>query len=34
MNVYGDVITDEMTQASSKVASLALNGLHDGLQRL
>ena len=26
MNVYGDVVTDEMDQASSKVAVLALNG--------
>ena len=26
MNVYGDVVTDEMTQAASKVAGLALNG--------
>jgi integrase len=33
MNVYGDVVTDEMAQASSKVAGLALNGLHYGLQR-
>jgi len=34
MNVYGDVVTDEMAHASSKVASLALNGLQNGLQRL
>ena len=34
MNVYGDVVTDEMAQASSKVASLALNRLPDGLQNL
>jgi len=34
MNVYGDVVTDEMAEASSKVAGLALNGLHDGLQSL
>jgi integrase len=27
MNTYGDVVTDEMQQASSKVAGLALNGL-------
>lgn len=27
MNTYGDVVTDEMAQASSKVAGLALNGL-------
>ena len=26
MNVYGDVVTDEMAQAHSKVVSLALNG--------
>jgi len=26
MNVYGDVVTDEMAQANSKVAGLALNG--------
>jgi integrase len=26
MNVYGDVVTDEMQQANSKVAGLALNG--------
>lgn len=32
MNVYGDVVTDEMAEASSKVAGLALNGLQDGLQ--
>jgi integrase len=28
MNVYGDVVTDEMAQAASKVAGLALNGSH------
>jgi integrase len=27
MNVYGDVVTDEMAIASSKVTDLALNGL-------
>jgi len=27
MNVYGDVVTDEMTVASGKVAGLALNGM-------
>jgi len=27
MNVYGDVVTDEMAKANSKVAGLALNGL-------
>jgi integrase len=26
MNVYGDVVTDEMTTASGKVARLAANG--------
>jgi integrase len=26
MNVYGDVVTDEMAVAASKVAGLALNG--------
>ena len=26
MNVYGDVVTDEMAHAASKVAGLALNG--------
>lgn len=27
MNVYGDIVTDEMTVASGKVAGLALNGM-------
>jgi integrase len=27
MNVYGDVVTDEMAQASGKVTRLALNGM-------
>lgn len=27
MNVYGDVVTNEMTQAGTKIAQLALNGL-------
>ena len=27
MNVYGDVVTDDMTVASGKVAGLALNGM-------
>jgi integrase len=27
MNTYGDVVTDEMAQAHSKVVGLALNGL-------
>jgi len=26
MNVYGDIVTDEMSVASGKVAGLALNG--------
>lgn len=26
MNTYGDVVTDEMAQASGKVARLAING--------
>jgi integrase len=26
MNTYGDVVTDEMSRAASKVAALALNG--------
>jgi integrase len=26
MNVYGEVVTDEMAQAASKVAGLAVNG--------
>ena len=26
INFYGDVITDEMTEAQSKIAALALNG--------
>jgi len=32
MNVYGDVVTDEMQQAQKKIANLALNGLQNGLQ--
>jgi integrase len=27
LNVYGDVVTDEMFKAHSKVVSLALNGM-------
>jgi 2'-5' RNA ligase len=27
LNIYGDVVTDEMSQANSKIAELALNGL-------
>jgi len=27
MNVYGDVVTDEMARAASKVAGLAVNGM-------
>jgi integrase len=30
MNLYGDVVTDEMEQASSKVAGLALSGRFNG----
>jgi hypothetical protein len=26
LNIYGDVVTDEMVQAGSKIARLALNG--------
>jgi integrase len=29
LNIYGDVVTDEMSQANSKIAELALNGLCD-----
>ena len=32
MNIYGDVVTDEMEQAHKKVVGLALNGLQSGLQ--
>jgi len=28
MNVYGDVVTDEMAEAHGKVVALALNGAH------
>jgi integrase len=27
MNIYGDVVTNEMAEANAKVADLALNGL-------
>ncbi len=27
LNIYGDVVTDEMSQVNSKLAELALNGL-------
>ena len=30
MNVYGDIVTDEMAVASGKVAGLALNGMGNG----
>ena len=30
MNFYGDVVTDEMQRAHSKVVGLALNGLQQG----
>jgi integrase len=32
LNIYGDVVTDEMAQANSKVAGLALNGSQNGSQ--
>jgi hypothetical protein len=32
MNVYGDVVTDEMAIASGKVAGLALNGTGSGTE--
>lgn len=32
MNTYGDVVTDEMTRAASKVAGLALNGTGNGTE--
>lgn len=32
MNIYGDVVTDQMEQAHKKVVGLALNGLQSGLQ--
>jgi len=32
MNIYGDVVTDEMAQATSKIAGLALNGSQSGSQ--
>lgn len=32
LDIYGDVVTDEMSVASGKVAGLALNGLQNGLQ--
>jgi integrase len=31
LNIYGDVVTEEMAQANSKIAGLALNGLQNGL---
>jgi isocitrate/isopropylmalate dehydrogenase len=30
MNIYGDIVTDEMAVASGKVARLALNGTGSG----
>jgi hypothetical protein len=30
MNVYGDIVTDEMSVASGKVAGLALSGTGNG----
>jgi integrase len=32
LDIYGDVVTDEMSVAGGKVAGLALNGLQNGLQ--
>jgi integrase len=32
MNVYGDIVTDEMSVASGKVAGLALNGTGNGTE--
>jgi integrase len=32
MNVYGDIVTDDMEQAHKKVVNLALNELQSGLQ--
>jgi len=32
MNIYGDVVTDEMAQAQKKVVGLAINGSQSGLQ--
>ncbi len=32
MNVYGDLVTDEMEQAHKEVVGLALNGLQSGLR--
>lgn len=32
INIYGDVVTDQMEQAHKKVVGLALNGLQSGLQ--
>jgi integrase len=32
MNIYGDVVTDEMDKAASKVAGLAVNGSQNGSQ--
>jgi len=34
MNVYGDIVTDEMSVASGKVAGLALNGTGNGTETL
>ena len=34
MNVYGDVVTDEMTVASGKVARLAVNSTGGGMEHI
>jgi len=34
MSVYGDIVTDEMSRAHSKVVSLALNGTEAELSSL
>jgi integrase len=33
MNVYGDIVTDEMEQAHKKIVGLAINGSQVGLQQ-
>jgi hypothetical protein len=32
MNVYGDIVTDDMERAHKAVVNLALNGSQSGLQ--
>jgi integrase len=34
LNIYGDVVTDEMERAHSKVVGLVLNGSRDGSQKV